>query len=113
MNQCIGVCSICGGQVMSYVGAWMAITPPPPPTCSQCGAIAAGSAREVIPMVPATPQPQWFSVTNDPATLTVSVTPVDDPTKLNTERPWPGMTVLYVWPPSAPGMLIPDGKWRA
>lgn len=97
MNQCIGTCSICGGQVMSYVGAWMSIAPPPPPTCSQCGAVAAGRVREVIPMVPAPPPraPAWFSITF-----------VDDPLKQLFSH---GMTLFYDWPPKP----ISDGKWRA
>lgn len=47
MNQRIGSCSLCGGDVVGYVGAWHSITPPPPPTCTLCGAKA---AADVIQM---------------------------------------------------------------
>jgi len=48
MNQRIGSCSLCGGDVISFVGSWMSISPPPPARCSGCGAT---SASDVIPMV--------------------------------------------------------------
>lgn len=40
MNERIGTCSLCGGDVYGYVGAWWGTVPPPPPTCSGCGAVA-------------------------------------------------------------------------
>lgn len=56
MQQRVGSCSICGGDVMGYRGVWMAITPPPPDRCSRCGAVR---SDDVIPMVrPALPV-QW------------------------------------------------------
>ena len=51
MNQVIGRCSICGGEVVGHVGAWWATIPPPPAKCSSCGAVEARGP--VIPMVPA------------------------------------------------------------
>lgn len=47
--QTIGVCSICGGEVRQFVGAWMGVIPPTP-KCSKCGAIPAGGP--VIQMRP-------------------------------------------------------------
>jgi len=52
MLQKIGVCSLCGGDVMAYTGAWGGTQPPPPPTCSTCKAVSAYSRSPVIPMVP-------------------------------------------------------------
>lgn len=51
-KQVIGSCSICGGNVVAYTGAWMSILPPPLPTCTHCGAVNARSELPVIPMVP-------------------------------------------------------------
>lgn len=48
MEQRIGKCSLCGGDVVGYVGVWMSVSPPPPPRCTSCGA---GLASDVIPMV--------------------------------------------------------------
>lgn len=58
MMQRVGTCSICGGDVMGFRGAWCGVTPPPPDTCSQCGARARG---DVIDMVPRrrNPQQNW------------------------------------------------------
>ena len=49
-TQRVGSCSICGGDVFGWRGAWFSINPPPPDKCSGCGAVAAG---DVIKMVPA------------------------------------------------------------
>ena len=49
MNQRVGTCSICEGDVMGFRGAWFSVLPPPPDECGSCGAIA---ASDVIPMVP-------------------------------------------------------------
>jgi len=37
MNQIIGTCSLCGGVVTKYFGAWGGINPPA--SCQRCGAI--------------------------------------------------------------------------
>jgi hypothetical protein len=50
MSTRVGTCSLCGGDVMGVRGAWMSILPPPPDTCAECGAVAAGQ-NDVIPMV--------------------------------------------------------------
>ena len=39
MEQKIGRCSLCGGDVVAFRGAWGGITPPPPARCSSCGAV--------------------------------------------------------------------------
>ncbi len=51
MFQRIGTCSICGGDVHGHYGAWHGVLPPPPPTCSQCGAVPKGTS-DVIEMEP-------------------------------------------------------------
>ena len=51
MNQVIGSCSLCGGDVVGFCGVWMAVTPPPPARCSACGAVE--QRLPVIPMRPA------------------------------------------------------------
>ena len=101
MNQCIGTCSLCGGQVMAYVGLWGSILPPPPPTCSQCGAVSAASAPPVIPMVPA-PQriPSFFTITmsgTNPAEVEGFV----------------AYSEVFKATATIAGMPMPDGKWRA
>jgi len=45
----IGSCSLCGGDVVGWVGAWFSTNPPPPAKCSNCGA---GRAADVIHMTP-------------------------------------------------------------
>ena len=47
MHQRVGTCSLCGGDVYGYRGAWYAFIPPPPDKCSQCGAVR---AEDVIEM---------------------------------------------------------------
>ena len=47
MQQHVGTCSLCGGKVVGYRGAWHSILPPPPDTCTQCGAVR---AEDVIEM---------------------------------------------------------------
>lgn len=49
----VGTCSICGGPVMIHRD-WMCSTPDIP-TCANCGAQAANTYGDVIPMKPATP----------------------------------------------------------
>lgn len=48
-NQRIGECSICGGDVIGWVGAYWSTVPPPPPRCVNCGAVSAAH-DSVIPM---------------------------------------------------------------
>lgn len=64
-EQPIGVCSLCGGQVVGHRGVWHGIIPPPPAYCTSCGAVEAGGP--VIPMVgptmPAAPPIHWNSGT--------------------------------------------------
>lgn len=54
-EQVIGSCSICGGDVVGYVGPWFSIVPPPPAKCSRCG--AEEQRGPVIPMRPAGGRP--------------------------------------------------------
>ena len=49
-EQRVGTCSICGGSVIGFRGAWFSINPPPPDHCSGCGAMA---QSDVIKMHPA------------------------------------------------------------
>ena len=51
MRRRIGTCSICGGDVMGYRGAFQSVNLPPPDTCTQCGAMR---RIDVIEMVPVT-----------------------------------------------------------
>ena len=46
----IGRCSCCGGEVRALSGAWMSVTPPPPPTCASCGAQALGPVVQTTPV---------------------------------------------------------------
>lgn len=39
MYRTIGTCSICGGDVIEFIGPWHSITEPPEPNCSRCGAV--------------------------------------------------------------------------
>lgn len=48
-NQRVGSCSICGGDVVGHRGAWMAVIPPPPDRCTQCGAVAQSDVIEMRP----------------------------------------------------------------
>lgn len=49
MEQRVGTCSLCGGDVVGVRGVWMCIHPPPPDRCTSCGAV---SRTDVIDMVP-------------------------------------------------------------
>ena len=49
MKKRIGTCSICGGNVMGVRGAWMSVNPPPPDTCSLCGAVRRIDVIEMVP----------------------------------------------------------------
>lgn len=68
MDQRIGACSLCGGDVVGFRGAWMATVPPPPDRCTSCGA---RRAEDVIPMT----RPNWTRT----ATAAVSVNGVPIP----------------------------------
>lgn len=59
----IGSCSICGGDVVKYMGVWMSILPPPPATCRDCGATE--SRGPVIPMVSPSGRRERYIATND------------------------------------------------
>lgn len=45
----VGTCSLCGGDVMGVRGPWWSVNPPPPDTCTNCGAVA---QNDVIRMHP-------------------------------------------------------------
>lgn len=47
MEQRVGSCSLCGGDVIGFRGAWFSIVPPPPDKCSGCGAVR---SEDVIEM---------------------------------------------------------------
>lgn len=49
-NQRVGTCSICGGDVVGFRGAWHGTIPPHPDRCVACGAVR---SEDVIKMVPA------------------------------------------------------------
>ena len=55
MNQRVGSCSICGGDVTGFRGPWMGVTPPPPDECSQCGAVAGADVIRMTPRPGASP----------------------------------------------------------
>jgi hypothetical protein len=50
MEQRIGSCSICGGDVVGWYGIWMSVIPPPPPKCTRCGAETADDVIQMAPM---------------------------------------------------------------
>lgn len=54
MQQRVGTCSICGGDVVGYRGAWMSLNPPPADHCTSCGGVA---HSDVIPMHPKPQRP--------------------------------------------------------
>ena len=61
MEQRVGICSLCGGDVRGYRGPWAGVGPPPPDRCSVCGAYA---ANEVIEMRRIGPPPNAGLVDN-------------------------------------------------
>ena len=64
MLQHIGTCSLCGGSVTGVRGGWYSILPPPPDTCSWCGAVRDDGT--VIPMQPRSRvAQQWRIVTTN------------------------------------------------
>lgn len=44
----IGRCSICGGDVVGWDGAWFGVQPPPPPHCTKCGARERGDVIDMV-----------------------------------------------------------------
>lgn len=50
MEQVIGKCSNCGGQVVQFFGAWYGVVPPTP-HCRSCNWVPSWT-QPVIPMVP-------------------------------------------------------------
>ena len=67
MPQHIGTCNLCGGSVTGYRGAWHCLLPPPPDTCSRCGAVRDDGT--VIPMRPRSlVAQQWRMVTTNHTT---------------------------------------------
>lgn len=50
MEQVIGRCSNCGGQVVQHFGAWYGVVPPTP-HCRSCNYVPSWT-QPVIPMVP-------------------------------------------------------------
>lgn len=48
-EQRIGSCSICGGDVVAWVGGWMGVIPPPATHCTSCNA---KTRDDVVQMVP-------------------------------------------------------------
>lgn len=64
MPQHVGTCSLCGGSVVGYRGAWHSLLPPHPDTCSRCGAVR--NDGTVIPMQARSPVAQpWRMVTTN------------------------------------------------
>ena len=56
----VGICSICGGDVVGVRGPWWSVSPPPPDACLACGARA---ASDVIKMVSPPNRITWTSHT--------------------------------------------------
>ena len=48
MDQRVGTCSLCGGDVMGFRGTWGATIPPPPDRCASCGAVVRGDVIEMV-----------------------------------------------------------------
>ena len=62
MEQRVGTCSLCGGDVMGFRGAWMSVLPPPPDTCSSCGAVSHDDVIEMKrPPGTTTDVKQWIA----------------------------------------------------
>ena len=49
MEERVGTCSACGGDVIGYRGAWWGISPPPGDQCARCGAVRADDVIEMRP----------------------------------------------------------------
>ena len=63
MQQRVGTCSLCGGDVMGYRGAWFSIDPPPPDECASCGARRVDDVIDMrqIPNLSASQQTRTFT----------------------------------------------------
>ena len=48
MQQHVGTCSLCGGEVMGYRGAWYSVEPPPEDACSHCSAVRAENVIQMM-----------------------------------------------------------------
>ena len=48
MRTRIGICSVCGGNVMAETGLWSGMNPPPPAECENCHAIAQDKVIHMI-----------------------------------------------------------------
>lgn len=61
-DQRIGTCSLCGGEVHGFRGAWHSVVPPPPDRCTRCGAV---TKLDVIEMArPGEPIPMVWGASN-------------------------------------------------
>jgi hypothetical protein len=49
VNERVGTCSLCGGDVMGHRGAYWSVVPPGPDECSSCGAVRGGDVIEMTP----------------------------------------------------------------
>jgi len=49
MEQRVGTCSRCGGDVVGHRGAWMSINPPPADRCTSCGGVAQSDVIQIHP----------------------------------------------------------------
>lgn len=47
MDSRIGTCSLCGGDVMAWTGAWWSVNPPPSARCVKCNAV---QSKDIIQM---------------------------------------------------------------
>lgn len=63
MLQRVGTCSLCGGDVMGYRGAWWSVMPPPSDRCAGCGAVRADDVIEM--RKPCSCAPRYVLVTQD------------------------------------------------
>ena len=69
MNQRIGTCGNCGGDVVGEVGPWLGVVPPPPPRCNRCGATPKGydDVLQMNPPVPGRPATREWTATGTEA----------------------------------------------
>lgn len=80
MEQRVGTCSLCGGDVMGHRGAYWSVIPPPPDHCVSCGAVRADQ-DPVIPMrrpgSPRRPRHRWRGELVYSPTITATTTTND------------------------------------